>query len=445
MTQAVDFNGAAISLEESLIKTVLLYPDRYCEVAQWVDGAAFYSNTNRQIWQAISNTIAPVALSEDKPSGTSLLSLVMADLRASGDGEAASQSREIFLRAETAPLAVGATGQALVKFGLRRELHDVCITAIDDCFNLQCEFSDLLSDLITGASRIGQRANGRLNEWKVATGETIPDFEDYLTSVPDTRQMTGLIDLDHQLGGLAPGELSIWAARPGAGKSTFMMHLIDTLVNQGCPCLVFSLEMDALLLDFKRMAKATGINSLLFLDKKLTPEQRQIAIPAWRRIKGQPLIYDGNPNASIATIRASMAYCLERFGRLDVVAVDYLQLLSQDSANKNNEIDKITKDLRALGKEFGCHMLCLAQLNRATEHRADKRPMLSDIRDSGAIEQHADQITFIYRDEYYNSDTTERNTTELIVAKNRNGKVGTVKVLSNLETCQYRNMVRGLA
>jgi replicative DNA helicase len=253
--------------------------------------------------------------------------------------------------------------------------------------------------------------------------------------------MTGFRDLDAMTQGFQPSNLIICAARPSMGKTSLVVNFLRNIASLGGPCIFFSLEMD----------KAAVSNRMLAAESRVVSERLrmgQIQSLEWENIghaisklSSLPLMIDDNPNPSVADIRRKSLEVKEKYGSMGAIAIDYLQLMdSQSGSNRNDELSRITRGLKGLAKELQCPIIVLSQLSRGVESRQDKRPMMSDLRDSGAIEADADLVMMLYRDEYYNKDTPDRGMAELIIAKQREGPVGTIKLLFEPQFTQFRNM-----
>ncbi len=247
---------------------------------------------------------------------------------------------------------------------------------------------------------------------------------------------TGIKKLNDLTNGWQDGEVTIIAARPSMGKSDVMLHFAKQIGWSGNLPIIFSLEMPAVQLTTRLIASTGNLNRNKLRDprKYLSDEQKR----QWANIigilgKANIQIFDG-PGQSVAEIRAKTRKVINQYpDKKPVILIDYLTLIKPShfyGGNAHQQVTEISKDLKAMAKEFNCPVICLAQLNRQVEQRAEKRPMMSDIRESGSIEQDADVIIFLYREKYYKQDS-ENDTLELIIAKNRNGPIGTVTVRYN--------------
>jgi replicative DNA helicase len=255
-----------------------------------------------------------------------------------------------------------------------------------------------------------------------------------ITGVP-----TGFADLDTKTAGLQPTELVILAARPAMGKTSFAMSVAQNAAtaasNSGWPCLVFSLEMSSTQLAERMLCSEARVDSSALRRGQLQRQDMTNLTYAAATLSRAPILIDDTPALSLRELRARARRFRsnrELFGdkKFGLIVIDYLQLMRGSpqaaKASREQEISEISRGLKALAKELHCPVLALSQLNRSLEQRTDKRPQLSDLRESGAIEQDADVILFIYRDVIYNKDTDNPHVAEIIIGKNRHGATGTV-------------------
>ena len=256
---------------------------------------------------------------------------------------------------------------------------------------------------------------------------------------------TGFIDLDHKTSGMQPSDLVLLAARPSMGKTAFVLKLVDYVaVRKGLPCMVFSLEMSKEQLVNRMLSMESSVDSQKLRTGSLTDADWDAVVEGIGIIGNSKLIIDDTPGISITELRSKCRKMKLEHG-LSMVIIDYLQLMSgsgRSGDNRQQEISEISRSLKALARELNAPVIALSQLSRACESRQDHRPMLSDLRESGAIEQDADVVMFLYRDDYYNKDTERPNVAEVIIAKQRNGPIGTVELLWRPEFTKFVNMAR---
>ncbi|WP_418462983.1 replicative DNA helicase [Frisingicoccus sp.] len=243
---------------------------------------------------------------------------------------------------------------------------------------------------------------------------------------------TGFYDLDYKTSGFQPSDLILVAARPSMGKTAFVLNLAQYIaVKNKVPTAIFSLEMSKDQLVNRLLSMESKVDSQLIRTGNLSANDWEKLIESAGDISKAPLIIDDTPGISISELRSKCRkFKLEN--DLGLVIIDYLQLMSGSSKrtdSRQQEISDISRSLKALAREINAPVIALSQLSRACETRPDHRPILSDLRESGAIEQDADVVMFIYRDDYYNKDTDKKNISEIIIAKQRNGPIGTVELV----------------
>ncbi|MFT3819800.1 MAG: replicative DNA helicase [Rubrivivax sp.] len=260
---------------------------------------------------------------------------------------------------------------------------------------------------------------------------------------------TGFYDLDRMTAGLQKGDLIVLGARPSMGKTSLALNIAEHVaVAEGLPVLVFSMEMGASQLTLRMVGSIGRIDQSGLRTGGLQDGDWERLADAVEQLKSAQLYIDETPALSSAELRARARRMARQFGgTLGLIVVDYLQLMSGSSSgsdeNRATEIGEISRGLKALAKELQCPVIALSQLNRAVETRNDKRPMMSDLRESGAVEQDADVVVFIYRDDYYNKDSKEPGVAEVVIAKQRNGPVGTVKLAFLKPLTKFENLAFG--
>lgn len=269
--------------------------------------------------------------------------------------------------------------------------------------------------------------------FNLALGESLGAYSDRLSSFFDGSYMgakTGLKDLDELTYGLHEGKLYIVGARPAMGKSALMLLFVYVAaVIQKRPVALFSLEMDYIELVERLACMDARIDSQRLKRGDLTEIEWARFSHSFARLCDAPIWVEDNPHLDIQDVEKRLIKFREDVGDLGLVAIDYVQLLSGDGAgNRQAEVSKISRQLKILARSVGVPVVALSQLSRKLEERPDKRPQLSDLRESGAIEQDADVVMFIYRDEVYNPDSADKGLAEIIVAKHRGGPNGAVKV-----------------
>jgi len=260
---------------------------------------------------------------------------------------------------------------------------------------------------------------------------------------------TGFYDLDRMTAGLQPGDLIVLAARPSMGKTAFALNIAEHVaVAEGLPAVVFSMEMGASQLALRMVGSLGRIDQQHLRTGALRDDEWGRLTEAVDKLSKSSVFIDETAALNSAELRARARRQARQCGKLGLIVVDYLQLMSGSSSSDENratEIGEISRGLKALAKELQCPVIALSQLNRSVESRNDKRPMMSDLRESGAIEQDADVIMFIYRDDYYNKESKEPGVAEIIIGKQRNGPVGTVRLTFLKPLTKFDNLAPGSA
>lgn len=251
---------------------------------------------------------------------------------------------------------------------------------------------------------------------------------------------TGFTRLDQMTNGFSAGQLIILAARPGQGKSTLAQNVAEYVANKGSKVCIFSMEMTKEEIGLRMLASQGRISLSNLQTGDLTTEEKQKLADTHKAISGLPIYVADIEEVTMGGLRAQCRR-LKRQQGIDLLIVDYLQLMLAGGKveNRNIEVSHISRGLKMLARELDIPVLAVAQLSRAVENRSDKRPMLSDLRDSGSIEQDADCVMFIYRDDYYNEDSEHRGEAEIIVSKQRNGVTGKATLLFVGNHCQFKN------
>ena len=262
--------------------------------------------------------------------------------------------------------------------------------------------------------------------------------DSHITGVP-----TGFNDFDEQTAGLQPSDLIIVAGRPSMGKTTFAMNIAENaIIKQQVPTLVFSMEMPGEQLVMRMMSSLGHIDQHKIRTGKLNNDDWPRITSTVGMLSEAPLFIDDTPALTPSDLR-TRARRLTREHGLGLIVIDYLQLMqsSKNGENRATEISEISRSLKALAKELNVPVVALSQLNRSLEQRPNKRPIMSDLRESGAIEQDADLIVFIYRDEVYDENSPEKGTAEIIIGKQRNGPIGSTRLTFNGQYTRFDNFI----
>lgn len=307
------------------------------------------------------------------------------------------------------------------------------------------EVIDRAETLVFGVSEA--RIHRDLMPIRAIMGNVV-DRIDFLTRNKDTLMgvPTGFTMLDRLLGGLQKSDLIILAARPAMGKTSLAINMAQNAAKRyNARVAIFSLEMSNEQLAQRLLSMETGIDSHRLRLGQMHEEEWPILLEAANVLANTNIFIDDTPAASVTEIRTKCRRLYAEHG-LDMVLIDYMQLMSgqgggsRGGENRQQEISYISRSLKSLARELNVPVIALSQLSRAVESRSDKRPMLSDLRESGSIEQDADVVLFIYRDDYYNEDSEQQNIADVIVAKHRHGSTGTVSLYFRKELTQFRDL-----
>lgn len=269
------------------------------------------------------------------------------------------------------------------------------------------------------------------------------DNQSDITGVP-----TGFIDLDKMTSGLQAGDLIIVAGRPSMGKTAFSLNIGEHVaIESGLPVAVFSMEMGAAQLAMRMIGSVGRLDQHRLKTGRLNDEDWPRLTHAIQKMNEAQLYIDETPALNSMELRARARRLARQCGKLGLIVIDYLQLMSANATGENRatEISEISRNLKGLAKELNCPVIALSQLNRSLEQRPNKRPVMSDLRESGAIEQDADLILFIYRDQVYNPDSPDKGTAEIIIGKQRNGPIGSIRLTFVGEYTKFENYTGSLS
>lgn len=291
----------------------------------------------------------------------------------------------------------------------------------------------------------GSRGKGGFVGIKHLLGKAVDKIETlFEQDDPITGLSTGFTDMDKMTSGLQPSDLIIVAGRPSMGKTTFAMNISENVaINSGKPVAVFSMEMPGEQLAMRMMSSLGRIDQHRIRTGKLEDDEWPRLTSAVSILAEAKLFIDDTPAMTPTEVRARARRLMREHGELGLIMIDYLQLMQVPghSENRTNEISAISRSLKALAKELNVPVIALSQLNRSLEQRTNKRPIMSDLRESGAIEQDADLVVFIYRDEVYHEDSTDKGIAEIIIGKQRNGPIGTLRLTFLGQFTKFENFI----
>jgi replicative DNA helicase len=433
----------SIEAEQSVLGGLMISQDAWDGVAELVTAEDFYRPDHRLIFRQIRN-LAEASQPVDV--------VTLADqLQLSGELDAAGGHAYLAELAENTPSASNIRAYAHVvreRSSLRR-LIEAAQEIADSGFSPQgrnsAELIDEAERLIMQIGEQGPKAGGPRDVGSLLT-ETVDRIEELCNSGGDiTGLSTGYIDLDGFTSGLQKSDLVIVAGRPSMAKTSFAMNLVENAVlAQGDPVLVFSMEMPAEALMMRMLSSLGRIDQTLVRTGRLDESGWEKLSQAVGKLKNTGLLIDDTPSLTPTEVRSRARRVKREHGNIAMIMIDYLQLMQVAGASEGRtaEIFEISRSLKAIAKEFRCPVVALSQLNRSLEQRPNKRPVNSDLRESGAIEQDADVIMFIYRDEVYNPDSADKGVAEIIIGKQRNGPIGTCRLAFFGEYTRFENLAR---
>ena len=329
-----------------------------------------------------------------------------------------------------------------------RKLIKASTKIIEDSYNKQTEVQDVLDSAEKKIFDISEnRTNNDFEPLKDVLERGFLEIERLYNNKGEITGIgSGITDLDAKTSGFQKGDMVLIAARPSMGKTTFALNIAEhAALREGKSVVIFSLEMSKEQLAYKLLCSEANVDMLKLRTGALEDKDWENIARATGPLSKAKIYIDDTAGVTVMEMRSKCRRIKMEYG-IDLILIDYLQLMSgSNSESRQQEVSEISRSINALAKEMECPVIALSQLSRAPEQRADHRPMLSDLRESGSIEQDADIVMFLYRDEYYNKETEDKNIAECILAKQRNGPVGTVKMafigalskFGNLDVVQY--------
>jgi replicative DNA helicase len=424
----------SVEAEQSVLGGLLLENEALDKIADILASSDFYRHDHRLIYEHIARLIE-----HNKPAD---IVTVAEALENSAELSGVGGIAYLGALAQNTPSAANIRRYAEIvrERAVMRQLVEVGSGIADSAFNPQGRDATQLLD--EAEARIFQIAEGgkRNSQGFVDIKILLPKVADRIdflfqrdnpnavTGVP-----TGFSDLDNMTSGFQPGELVIVAGRPSMGKTAFSLNIAENVaLDTGLPVAVFSMEMAATQLAMRLIGSVGRLDQHRMRTGQLEDEDWVRLTTALGKLNEAPIYIDEGASLTSFDVRARSRRLHRQCGKLGLIVVDYLQLMSapanRQGENRATEISEISRSLKALAKELDVPVVALSQLNRSVEQRPDKRPVMSDLRESGAIEQDADLILFIYRDEVYNPDSADKGMAEIIIAKQRNGPIGRIKL-----------------
>lgn len=428
----------SLEAEESVLGGILLDNDAVNVALERLVAEHFYGAANRAIFEAI-------AALTDRREPIDVITLSQ-ELRSRGMLERSGGMENLARLAALVPSAanVGFYARTVKDLALRRTMIHEASQIISDAFQLDSPVSDFLDGAeqrILGVSdqRLGTSFSsvGEIVQESIKIVETLYDKKESVTGVP-----TGFQPLNRMTAGFQPSDLIIIAARPAMGKTSLALTIAQSVgIHANLPVAVFSLEMSKEQIVLRMLCAEASVENTKVRTGHLGEHDFPKLVDAASHIAEAPIFIDDTGALSVTEMRAK-ARRLHREHPLALIIVDYLQLMQSPvySKNREQEISDISRSLKSLAKELSVPVIALSQLNRSVESRTDKRPLMSDLRESGAIEQDADLIMFIYRDEVYNENSPDRGVAEIIISKQRSGPTGTVRVAFSPEFTRFSEL-----
>jgi replicative DNA helicase len=433
--------------ESSVLGGLLLDNNAWDRVGDMLKPGDFYRSEHQLIFEAIGKMI-----NESKPAD-----VITVYERLQGMGKAEEIGGLLYLNqlAQYVPSATNIRRYAEIvrERSILRRLVTTSDEIATNAFNPQGKsVKDILEQAEQKIFAIGEEGS-RMKQGFQSLDSLVVDLLDQVQEMADnpmdvTGVPTGFVDLDRMTSGLQAGDMVVLAARPSMGKTSFAVNIAEHVaLNEGLPVAIFSMEMGAAQLAVRIVGSIGRVNQGNLRTGKLSDDEWPRLTEAIERLRTVSLHIDETPGLTPIELRANARRLARQCGKLGLIVVDYLQLMSGSGGaggdNRATELGEISRGLKMLAKELQCPVIALSQLNRSVEQRTDKRPMMSDLRESGAIEQDADIIMFIYRDDYYNKDSKEPNIAEVIIGKQRNGPTGTVKLFFQKNQTRFENLAQG--
>ena len=423
--------------EEAVVGAVLINPEAYYDVAQFLQADDFYIHRHKWIWEAFTRL-------QEQRIPIDMLTL-SEELNRVGQLEELGGPAYLTSLINQVPSSLNAEsyGHIVEAHSIRRKMINAANEIAALAYNEESQVDTVMDEAEKAVFNVSER---RLKHDLLPISSVLSEYYDRIDDLAKRSDEifgvpTGFIDLDKLLSGLQPSDLLIIAGRPGQGKSGFLLSVAKNAgLTHKKHVAVFSLEMSNEQVVQRLIAQETGIDSQRLRTGKLTEEEWPLFTHAIEVFSDTKIFLDDTPAITPLQLRTKCRRLHMEYG-LDLVIIDYLQLMGGDTRNDNRvqEVSYISRNLKVLARELNVPVLAAAQLSRAVEQRSDKRPVLSDLRESGSLEQDADIVMFIYRPDQYEKDTVKQNVAEIIVAKHRNGPVGSVELIFRGALAKFEN------
>jgi len=425
-----------IEAEESILGGILLDPKALGRISDFLIPEAFYVKTHQDIYRA-----ALALQGKGKPTDLMTVSSWLQDNYLLE--EIGGMPRLLQLIERTVSAAnIDRYAELVMDKYMRRQLISTGGEIIELARDTTLELENVFDESEQKIFRLTQK---RPQEGLIFLGDTLIETFNQIEKMQETTTLPGIetqfYDLDAMTSGLQPSDLVIIAGRPSMGKTSFALNIAYNIAQQNLPVAVFSLEMSKEQLAQRLLSNEAKIESNRIRSGRLGQNDLEKVLGGLEKLLNLPIYIDDSANLSVIQMRSQVRRLqAEKKGQMGLVLIDYLQLMEGGGDNRVQELSKITRSLKGLAREIHAPVIALSQLSRAVESRNNKRPMMSDLRESGSIEQDADLIMMLYRDEYYNPDSPDRGVAEVIITKHRNGPTGTIKLLFQPEFTKFLNL-----
>jgi replicative DNA helicase len=423
--------------EEAVVGAVLINPEVYYDVAQFLQADDFYIHRHKWIWEAFTS------LHEQRIP----IDLLTINEELDRKGQLTEIGGPAYLTAlvNQVPSSLNAEsyGRIVESHSIRRKMINAANAIASIAYNEDSTIDNVMDEAEKAVFNVSER---RLKHDLQPISAVLSEYYDRIDELAKRDEEifgvpTGFIDLDKMLSGLQPSDLLIIAGRPGQGKTGFLLSVAkNAALTHKKHVAIFSLEMSNEQVVQRLIAQETGIDSQRLRTGKLQENEWPLFAHAVEVMSDTHIFLDDTPAITPLQLRTKCRR-LHLEHHLDLIIVDYLQLMGGDTRNDNRvqEVSYISRNLKVLARELNVPVLAAAQLSRAVEQRSDKRPVLSDLRESGSLEQDSDIVMFIYRPDQYEKDTVKQNIAEIIIAKHRNGPVGSVELIFRNALAKFEN------
>lgn len=429
-----------VDAEQAILGGILLDPEAISRVADLLQAEAFYISAHQEIYRT-----ALLLHAQGKPTDITTVTAWLQDNnkleKIGGQGQIAQLVERIVSSANIDQYA-----QLVMDKYLRRKLVRAGTKIIEMGYETAQPLDELLDKAEQSIFSLAQdRPQSNLSPTAEILTKTFNEIESRSMGTAIAGIPCNFYDLDAMTQGFQRSDLIIVAGRPAMGKTSFVLNLARNIAAlHKLPVCIFSLEMSKEQLVYRMLSSEVSIESGRLRAGRVRQEEWEVLGHAISQLSQFPIYIDDTPNISVTEMRSKARRLqAEHGGKMGLILIDYLQLMEGNSENRVQELAKITRALKGLARELQVPVMTLSQLSRGVESRTNKRPMMSDLRESGSIEQDADLIIMLYRDEYYNPDTPDRGLAEVIITKHRNGPVGTVKLLFEPQFTRFRNLAGG--